>query len=94
VQSSPKSSPTWTKQRPAAWRIAGFQTGWMIDRMSMPAALAAAASSGVSTNSIVIWRLPFVARRSATVIRSCLTKSPWARLRHDSQSSSPFTRKR
>ena len=37
----------------------------------MPAAAAAAASSGVSTNSLVICRLPFCARRSATVMRLC-----------------------
>ena len=41
----------------------------------MPAAEAAAASSGESTNSIVSWRLPFIARKSATVGRLCLVNA-------------------
>ena len=55
------------------------QTGSMMERMSMPAALAAAASSGVSTNSIV--SLAFALERAQigdghTVVSHCAPTLP------------------
>ena len=45
--------------------------------MSMPAFCAASASSSVSTRSMVSWRLPFMASRSATVgLLSCIDVPP------------------
>src|SRR5690606_13099853 len=49
--------------------MAGVQSGAMIDRMSIPAAAAARASSSLSTKSIVRRRRPLAGRRSATVMR-------------------------
>src|SRR6185312_11678532 len=67
--------PTCTKQSPAASRIAGDQKSSTIERMSIPAAAAAAASSGVSTNSIVSCRLPLSSRRPATVSLLCFVNA-------------------